>query len=160
MEELLPFLQKKYKVSKFKSQSFAGFSLGGLTAIDIVWSHPEEFTYAGVFSGSLWWRSVDQTEKEYDDHKHRIIHQRIREGVHHAGLKFFFQCGNKDESRDRNQNGIIDSIDDTLDLVNELRLKGYRIGEDIAYLELEDGHHNIATWARAMPVFLRWAFAS
>ena len=33
------------------------------------------------------------------------------------GLKFFFQCGNMDETMDRNKNGIIDSIDDTLDLI-------------------------------------------
>ena len=27
------------------------------------------------------------------------------------------------------------------------------------YLELKDGKHDIPTWGRAMPVFLKWAFA-
>ena len=36
-------------------------------------------------------------------------------------LKFFFECGALDETKDRNNNGIIDSIDDTLDLIDELK---------------------------------------
>lgn len=157
-KELLPFLRKRFDVSSFKELSFAGFSLGGLMALDIVWSHPGTFSKAGVFSGSLWWRSIDQTEKEYDDHQHRIMHQLVRNGEFHPGLKFFFQCGNMDETRDRNKNGIIDSIDDTVDLINELQLKGYKIGEDIGYVELKEGRHDIATWARAIPLFLKWGW--
>jgi len=158
--ELLPFLVRHYGISRFRSNSFAGFSLGGLMAIDIVWTHPREFMFAAVFSGSLWWRSLDQTEPEYDDNKHRIIHQLIRKGNYHPGLKFFFQCGNKDENRDRNNNGIIDSIDDTRDLIKELINKGYDAAKDIYYLEMEDGSHDVPTWGRAFPTFLKWAFSN
>ena len=91
--------------------------------MDIVWNHPDEFRRVGVFSGSLWWRSIDQTDVSYDDDKHRIIHQQIRNGSYYPWLKFFFQCGNMDETKDRNNNGIIDSIDDTMDLIKELELK-------------------------------------
>ena len=157
-KELLPFLRKKFNVPSFKEKAFAGFSLGGLTAIDIVWNHPGEFSKVGVFSGSLWWRNIDQTLKEYDDDKHRIIHQQIRNGVYSPWLKFFFQCGNKDETKDRNHNGIIDSIDDTRDLVKELEKKGYSKEKDIHYLEMQDGHHDIFTWGRAMPEFLKWGW--
>lgn len=156
-EELVPFIKKHYRVSSFREQAFAGFSLGGLMALDIAWSYPAEFTRAGVFSGSLWWRSIDQTDDGYDDHRHRIMHQRIRQGQYHAGLKFFFQCGNMDETLDRNNNGIIDSIDDTLDLVKELKVKGYT-AKDIHYLEIPDGKHDVATWGRAMPEFLKWGW--
>ena len=79
-EELLPFIRKKYAVPSFREKAFAGFSLGGLSALDIVWSHPDEFSKVGVFSGSLWWRSIDQADEEYDDDKHRIMHQQIRKG--------------------------------------------------------------------------------
>ncbi len=156
--ELLPFLRKRYALTSFKEKAFAGFSLGGLMALDIVWNHPDEFSKVGVFSGSLWWRDIDQTEKEYDDHKHRIMHQHIKEGHYHHWLKFFFQCGNMDETRDRNQNGIIDSIDDTKDLIEELVRKGHNREEDIRYLELKDGHHDVFTWGRAMPEFLKWGW--
>jgi enterochelin esterase-like enzyme len=56
-QELLPFIRKETHTHHFKHKSFAGFSLGGLMAMDIVWNHPYEFLYAGVFSGSFWWRT-------------------------------------------------------------------------------------------------------
>lgn len=157
-KELIPFIKETYALDSFREKAFAGFSLGALMALDIVWSHPHEFRKAGVFSGSLWWRSVDQTEEEYDDDKHRIMHQQIKQRHYHKGLKFFFQCGNMDEMMDRNNNGIIDSIDDTLDLIKELEAKGYDRQKDIYYLELPDGKHNIPTWGRAMPEFLKWGW--
>ncbi|HEX7902879.1 MAG TPA: alpha/beta hydrolase-fold protein [Chitinophagaceae bacterium] len=158
LEELLPFIGEKHKIYSFKEKSFAGFSLGGLSALDVVWNHPATFSKAGVFSGSLWWRSIDQSEKEYDDQQHRIMHQVIRSGAWHPGLKFFFQCGNMDEKKDRNNNGIIDSIDDTLDLISELVAKGYDEKKDIHYVEMPEGRHDIATWGKAMPEFLKWGW--
>ena len=158
LRELLPFIRDSYKIAAFKERAFAGFSLGALMALDIVLHHPEKFSKAGLFSGSFWWRSVDQTEKKYDDDLHRIIHQEIRNGSYHAGMKFFFQCGNKDETLDRNNNGIIDSIDDTLDVIKELAAKGWHPQKDIHYLEMPDGKHDIATWGKAMPEFLKWGW--
>jgi len=159
MEELIPYMKETYKISSFREKAFAGFSLGGLSAMDIVWNHPAEFNRAGVFSGSFWWRSVDQSDEEYDDDKHRIMQQEIRKGEYKPGLKFFFQCGNMDEIKDRNQNGIIDSIDDTLDVIKELEAKGYENGKDIYYLELKDGRHDVETWGKALPVFLKWGWS-
>jgi enterochelin esterase-like enzyme len=158
MEELIPFIMKKYSIISFHEKAFAGFSLGGLMALDIVWKHPYKFRKVGVFSGSLWWRSIDQSEEDYEDDKHRIMQQQVRNGEYQPGLKFFFQCGNMDETKDRNNNGIIDSIDDTLDLIKELEKKGYDPEKDIYYLEYADGRHDVPTWGRAMPVFLKWGW--
>ncbi len=158
VRELLPFIRDTYKIASFKERAFAGFSLGALMALDIVFNHPEKFNKAGLFSGSFWWRSVDQADKNYDDDKHRIMQQQIRNGSYKRGLKFFFQCGNMDETLDRNNNGIIDSIDDTLDVIKELTTKGYDREKDIHYLEMPDGKHDIATWGRAMPAFLKWGW--
>lgn len=157
MEELLPYLRKIYAVISFKEKAFAGFSLGGLCAMDIVWNHAAEFTKAAVFSGSLWWRDKDQDDIDFDEHKDRIMHRMIRNGNYTPWLKFFFEVGTLDETADRNHNGVIDSIDDTLSLVQELYKKGYH-GNDIKYLELKDGRHDVETWARAFPVFLEWAW--
>jgi hypothetical protein len=63
-----------------------------------------------------------------------------------------------DEAVDRNNNGIIDSIDDTLDVIKELEKKGYERPADMYYLEIAEGKHDIATWAIAMPSFLRWGW--
>ncbi len=157
LRELLPFIRDTYKLITFKERAFAGFSLGALMAMDIVFHHPEKFSKAGLFSGSFWWRSVDQADKNYDDSLHRIIHQEIKNGNYNRGMKFFFQCGNKDETEDRNNNGIIDSIDDTLDLIKELIAKGYR-EKDIHYLGIPDGEHDFATWGKAFPEFLKWGW--
>jgi hypothetical protein len=154
--ELLPHIHKTYNVPSFKEKSFAGFSLGGLSALDIVWNHPYEFANVGVFSGSLWWRSRGYREG-YDDNKHRIMHQQIKKGKFYPWLKFFFECGALDEIADRNNNGVIDAIDDTLDLIKELQKKGYDEAS-IQYLELEDGTHDVPTWARAFPDFLKWGW--
>jgi enterochelin esterase-like enzyme len=159
IDELLVYIHSTLKDIHFKQISFAGFSLGGLSALDIVWNHPAIFSKAGIFSGSFWWRSADQAAPDYDDDKHRIMHQQIRKGTYAPQLKFFFQCGNMDEIKDRNGNGIIDSVDDTLDIIKELTHKGYIPGKDIRYMEMPDGKHDIPTWKKAMPEFLKWLCA-
>lgn len=158
VEELLPFIYKNYSILSFKEKAMMGFSLGALMALDIVWKHPDLFKKCGSFSGSFWWRSVDQDDPSYDDNKHRIMEQEIRKGVFHKGLKFFFQCGNKDETMDRNKNGIIDSIDDTTAVIDALVAKGYNRQNDVYYLEMPDGKHDLITWAKAIPQFLKWGW--
>ncbi|MEP6844528.1 MAG: alpha/beta hydrolase-fold protein [Panacibacter sp.] len=155
-EELLPFIRDTHKVTSFKAKSFAGFSLGALSALDIVWNHPEEFSKVGLFSGSFWWRNKSYKDG-YDDAVNRILHNQIREGEYHEWLQFFFECGTMDETKDRNNNGIIDSIDDTKDLINELKLKGYP-EKSIHYLELHEGKHDVSTWGLAFPDFLKWGW--
>jgi len=158
MEELLPYLRQTYSIYSFKQKAFAGFSLGGLCAMDIVWNHPSEFKLVGAFSGSFWWRDKDQEDEDFNEETDRIIHRQVREGKYYPWLKFFFEVGTKDETADRNNNGIIDSIDDTRNLISELVQKGYSEKNDIYYLELKDGKHDVPTWAMAFPVFLLWGW--
>ena len=158
LEELIPYIHQHYHPASFKEIAFAGFSLGGLSALDIAWKHPEIFSKVGAFSGSFWWRLRDLDEG-YVEETDRIMHLLVREGNFAPQLKFFFQTGTLDETADRNNNGIIDSIDDTLSLISELENKGYQQPAHIQYLELADGHHDIPTWAQAMPHFLKWGWA-
>ena len=157
LEELLPFIRKTYVIFSFKEKSFAGFSMGGLSAMDIVWNNPKEFTKCGAFSGSFWWRDKDQHDKDFNEDTDRIMHRQVREGVYNPWLKFFFEVGTQDETADRNNNGIIDAIDDTVSLIEELKNKGYKENA-IGYLELKDGKHDVPTWARAFPDFLKWGW--
>lgn len=155
LNELIPYLGRTFRL-RTQGHAFAGFSLGGLMALDIVWNHPHCFAQAAVFSGSLWWRSraLDAGYEEAD----RIMHAQIREAAYKPGLRFWFQSGTQDETDDRDGDGVIDSIQDTLECVAELERKGYRWGKDIRYLEIPGGEHNPNTWAQAMPDFLIWAF--
>lgn len=157
MEELIPFIREQYAIISFKEKSFAGFSLGGLCALDLVWNYPNEFFKVGVFSGSLWWRDKDQEDEDFNEDTDRIMHRQIREGNYYPWLKFFFEVGTQDETADRNNNGVIDSIDDALSLIDELKLKGYKENE-IEYYEMADGRHDVPTWAKAFPRFLEWGW--
>ena len=154
--ELLPAIHKLTGIEKFETTVFAGFSLGGLSALDIAWHNPALFDKAGVFSGSFWWRSKD-LNKGYTDND-RIMHGIIRHTEAKSALKIWLQTGTQDETADRNKNGIIDSIDDTIDLIKELENKGFKRPEDIRYLEMVGGSHDTNTWSKAMPKFLLWAF--
>ena len=155
LEELLPMLHRRFRISGLREETaFAGFSLGGLSALDMAWAYPQIFGAAGVFSGSLWWRwsPVDPADPDAD----RIMHDIIRTTANVDGTqRFWFQCGTLDEDEDRNGNGVIDSIDDTLDLIAALKDKGFH-EKHIRYLEIEGGLHTPDTWGKAMPDFLRW----
>jgi hypothetical protein len=157
-EELVPAIHLLFPDKLNNRWAFAGFSLGGLSALDISWKHGQLFNIAGIFSGSLWWRTLDKDDPEYQDEQHRIMHNQIRDGHFVPGMKFFFECGTADETADRNGNGVIDSIDDTKDLIATLLNKGYDASSDICYLEIADGKHDTDTWALAFPVFLEWGF--
>lgn len=153
LEELLPYLAHHYNTAT-SNITYAGCSLGGLMALDAVWNHPEAFSKAGVFSGSLWWRqkALDEGYSEAD----RIMHRQIRETERFAPLNFWFQCGTWDEYDDRDGDGVIDSIQDTLECIAGLERKGYAWGRDICYVEVREGMHNPETWAKVLPDFLMW----
>jgi len=164
LQELLPYVQSHYRTFQGPSHTaFCGFSLSGLAAFDIVWHHPAIFGKAGAFSGSFWWRQKAY-ENHYDDHHDRIMHRLVRESTvtieqfNGNVPAFWFQTGTEDEKDDRNHNGVIDSIEDTLDLVAELERKGFRWGKEVRYVEVKGGHHDQATWSKVMPEFLKWAF--
>ncbi|MBC8045814.1 MAG: esterase family protein [Fimbriimonadaceae bacterium] len=158
VQELMPAVRSNYHVSfATKNNVIAGFSLGALSAIDIAWNYPTHFGRVGVFSGSLWWRKR-AVNKWYKDDRDRIIHQVIRNGEKREGLKFWFEAGTLDETSDRNNNGLIDSLDDTVDLIKELTAKGYDGQKDIQFVVVKGGEHNQQTWKEVMPNFLIWAF--
>jgi enterochelin esterase-like enzyme len=159
LKELITFIRNHYHLPMLHHIGYAGFSLGGLSAMDVAWKHPEVFNVVGVFSGSLWWRLRDLNDG-YVEETDRIMHKLVREGRYAPNLSFFFSTGTLDEKMDRNNNGIIDSIDDTLDLIGELEAKGYEAKHDILYLEIKDGKHDVPTWGRAFPHFLKWAWGT
>lgn len=158
VNELIPFIRTEYYVSKDPVKNcIAGFSLGALSALDIGWNYPEYFLKIGIFSGSLWWRKR-AINRWYRDDRDRIIHQIIRNSDKREGMRFWFEAGTHDEAGDRNKNGVIDSIDDTIDLIKELKMIGYTHADDIEFLLVKGGEHNQGTWGQMMPQFLKWAF--
>jgi enterochelin esterase-like enzyme len=156
VNELLPFIDKRLKISVNGKKGFAGFSLGGLSAFDIAWRNHQIFDVVGALSASFWWRRKDLNDG-YTEHD-RIMHEVIRNTVHTPALKVWLMCGTEDETEDRNHNYIIDSIDDTIDIIKALVDKGYRRQQDVFYYEMVGAKHEVGFWAKALPAFILWAF--
>jgi enterochelin esterase-like enzyme len=156
LNELMPEIKSRFE-GKLKDEPaiFSGFSLGGLSAFHIVWRNPTVFSKNGVFSGSFWWRSKAFNPTDPDGN--RILLDEISKNPAPKNIQFWIQAGTKDEKDDRNNNGIIDAVDDSLDLIQKLSEKGYRAYHDVLFTLTENGEHNPSTWAREMPKFLEWA---
>lgn len=157
IEELLPVIRQTFRVSERATDTaILGASLGGLSAFDIAWNFPDDFGMVGVMSGSFWWTAAaDETNIAPGE---RIAHSQVRQGPKRQGQRFWFEAATQDEFEDRDQNGVIDAIQDTLELMDELEALGYRRGKELVYVEMPGGRHNYDTWAQALPHFLRWAF--
>jgi len=158
LKELLPYVQAHYHASADPSQAaVAGMSLGGLMAFDVAWHHPEAFGRAGAFSGSFWWRGRGLHDGYTD--ADRLMHSLVRARAAQPNQQFWLQTGTNDETSDRNNNGVIDAIDDTLDLLADLASQGLPPAAT-RYVEVPGGHHHPDTWGAILPDFLRWAFGT
>jgi enterochelin esterase-like enzyme len=156
LDSVIPLIEERYRVERGASHAaFMGWSLGGLSAFDMVWNHPDRFGIAGLFSGSFWWRDNNGTPAERQ--AGRLTHRMVRNSSARPGLRFWFMTGRQEETDDRDGNGVIDVIQDVDELIGELERKGYRRGGEIAWKQV-DGDHSLATWSRLLPDFLVWAF--
>ena len=158
-DTLLPRLQRRYRVRRTPAHTAVmGASLGGLSAFDLAWNHPAQIGIVGAFSASFWWRT-DNTDVAAQQAS-RVAHLLVRNAPAMPALRLWFQTGTRDELSDRDANGVIDAIQDTTELIDELVARGFCRDGDVAYREIPGGEHNPATWARALPEFLAWAFPS
>ena len=155
---VLPAVRMRYGVTADPARTgIMGSSLGGLAAFDLAWRHSEVFGFAGIFSGSFWWRGNNASPAAQQ--ASRLTHRLVRETPRPPRLRLWFEAGTMDETDDRDGNGVIDAIQDTTELIDELTQRGLPRGRDLVYREIKGGRHNEATWAQALPEFLEWAVA-
>lgn len=156
--ELYAFIKKKVVIRKFNSVVIAGCSQGGLSAFDIAWDHADKIDKVGVFSGSFWWRDKNVSDTGYSDEKNRIMISKIRSSRKKPALQYWFYAGNKEETGDRDKDGIIDVIDDSKDLIELIKKKQVCNPDDIIYTEDPNGKHDHTYWSHYFASFLTWAF--
>ena len=157
LDEVLPYINRRYRtLTGPVNTAIMGWSLGGLMAFDLAWNHPDVFGMVGVFSGSFWWRTAEQDMHARQES--RIMHRRVRDTDSPGQLRLWFEAGTLDEKEDRDNNGVIDAIQDTTELMGELERKGFRRGLDMIYTQVEGGEHHQRTWGFILPYFLRWTF--
>jgi enterochelin esterase-like enzyme len=158
INELYPYAKKESGVRKFQSVAIAGCSMGGLSAFDIAWNHPDKISKVGVFSGSFWWRDKTSDDSSYSDEKNRIMYSKLKASRKKPGLQYWFYAGAAEEKGDRDKDGIIDVIDDTKDIITLLEKKNIVAAEGLVYKESATGVHNYSSWSEVFPEFLVWAF--
>lgn len=156
-KEVIPAIEGKYRTLPGpQNTAFMGWSLGGLTAFYAAWQHPDVFGIVGVFSGSFWWRTnVDNLQSLLAS---RVAQKMVRDSTNRPALRMWFSAGTNEDPNDRDKNGVIDMVQDTTDLLDELNKKGYQSGVDYKYVQIEGGTHDQATWSSVLPDFLQWAF--
>ena len=178
-QTLVPVIDARYRsVARADGRAILGWSLGALSAFGIGWQYPELFGRVGAFSPSFW-LSAQNTDADAVQAT-RIVHALVDASAPIPRPQLFFGVGSKEETDDRDGDGIIDVLDDTRDLIEGwsapdgtahkgLRQFGIATNLDHArtpnrdnaalYL-LEGGKHDQPSWARMLPVFLRWAYAT
>ncbi len=158
LQEVMPLINARYRTQPgAQNTALIGWSLGGLTAFYVGWQYPDQVGIVGAFSGSFWWRTNINSLQDMLDS--RVIHKMVRGSPSRPALRMWFSAGTGEFPwQDRDDNGIVDMVQDTTDLVAELAQKGYQEGTDYLYEQIEGGTHDQATWAGALPDFLRWAF--
>jgi predicted alpha/beta superfamily hydrolase len=176
---LVPLIDARYRTRPAPdARAVLGWSLGGLNAFNLSWQYPEVFGRGGAFSPSFW-LSSDRSD-DAAILRTRLAQAMVDRGPPRVGRKLFFAVGEAEETDDRDGDGVIDVVDDARDLVDGwpgsgdapamkgLAQLGYSVNRnhaahptraDVALLRLPLGEHNQKSWARMLPVFLRWAYA-
>lgn len=178
--QLVPYVDAHYRTrANAGDRAMLGWSLGALNAFNLGWDYPEVFGRVGAFSPSFW-LAADRSSPQAVESS-RLAQAMVDRATARKPLRFWITVGGREETNDRNGNGIIDAVEDARDLVEGVRLPsgthlrglrdlGYRVDDDhddhpsrdadVAFYVLADGEHNQATWKRMLPPFLVWAYGT
>jgi predicted alpha/beta superfamily hydrolase len=137
IEELKPFIDRKYRTRRdAEFTGLGGSSLGGLATLVLGLWFPNYFTRLAVMSPSVWW----------DDCAIYKIVDEIDETAK-PPLKIWLDTGTREEGWER-----------TRELRDRLVEKGWRLHDDLYYLEADGSDHSEGAWAARMDPVLRFLF--
>jgi len=137
LTELKPFIETNYRIAGGPTNTgLGGSSLGGLLTLYLGLKFPEHFGRLAILSPSLWWNQrwiLDFAARRRMKSRPRIwLDAGTQEGKH--------------------------TIDDARKLREILVKKGWRLGADLDFEEIEGGQHNEAAWAQRVGPFLQFLF--
>lgn len=137
VEELKPFIDAQYRTLPGAEHcGLGGASLGGLVTLYLGLRYPTVFSRLAVMSPSVWWRN-------------RTILKTVAALSRKPDLRIWLDIGARESTR---------AVPDARALRNGLIGKGWRLGEDLAYMEAEDGEHTESAWGRRAGPMLRFLF--
>jgi predicted alpha/beta superfamily hydrolase len=137
IEELKPFIDRKYRTRReAEFTGLGGSSLGGLATLALGLWFPNYFTRLAVLSPSIWW----------DDCAIYDIVDEIDETAR-PPLKIWLDTGTHEPGWER-----------AASLRDRLTEKGWRLHDDLQYLEVEGADHSEGAWAARVDPVLRFLF--
>jgi enterochelin esterase-like enzyme len=137
LQELMPFIESEYRVSKDPAVTgVAGSSLGGLVSLYIGLQNSRLFGKIAALSPSLWWdqRSIFRFAERINPQPRPRI---------------WLDIGTREGPR------IVPEVERFRDI---LVRKGWRPGEDLQYERVEGAEHNEAAWSARVAPFLQFLF--
>lgn len=147
-ETVKPLIDSSFRtLPERASTGVAGSSMGGLISLYAFFKRPELFGFAGVLSPSLWFGR-------------RATLGFVARAPFLPG-RLYLDTGTR-EGPPRSHNPLMARRISTRVLADARRLrrvllrKGYRVGQDLCYVEDPGGRHSEADWARRLPDALRF----
>lgn len=140
IDELLPWLRARYRISPRPSNTGAGgSSLGGLVSLWLGLEHPEVFGRLAIFSPSVWW-------------DRRAILKQAERLNHSRRPRIWLDMGTTE-----GETPGAHLLDARL-LKAMLVGKGWREGRSLHYFEAEGATHSESAWAARLPLALQFLY--
>lgn len=137
VEELKPLIDATYRTRPdASSTALGGASLGGLVSLYLGLEYPAVFGNLAAVSPSVWW----------DD---KLIVKAVKKLESKPATRIWLDIGTK-ESRP--------AIGDARELRDALVKKGWTVGGDLSYTEIDGGTHDERSFARRAEPFLKYLF--
>ncbi len=139
VEELKPFIDHHYRtLPGTENCGVGGSSLGGLVSMYLGLRYVWVFGKVAVMSPSVWWRN-------------RAILKTVAKLRRRPELRIWLDIGTAESQR---------ALPDTRALKDALLNKGFELGTDLSYLEVNGGQHNELAWAERVAPMLKFLFPS
>jgi predicted alpha/beta superfamily hydrolase len=137
VNEIKPFIEKTYRIlGGAENTGMGGSSLGGLVTLHLGLQYPRTFGKLAVLSPSVWWDN-------------KFILREIEQLPAKPALKIWLDMGTA-------EGGM--SLEDTEMLRDAMSAKGWQVGRDLAYSEIEGATHTEIAWAGRVGPFLKFLF--
>jgi predicted alpha/beta superfamily hydrolase len=139
VEELKPFVDHHYRtLPGIENCGIGGSSLGGLVTLYLALKYTWVFGKLAAMSPSVWWRN-------------RAILKTVAQIQikRKPDLRIWLDIGTKESQR---------ALPDARALKTALVKKGWQLGEDLCYTEVEGAHHDEIAWAQRVAPMLKFLF--
>ncbi len=143
VEELKPFIDATYRTRKDASHTgLGGSSLGGIVSLYLALKYPHVFGKVAAVSPSVWFANK------------QII--RYAEAIKaKPKTRIWLDMGTKEG---RTTESALQAVLDVRLLKETLQKKGWKLGVDLNYLEVEGAEHNETAWAARVEQILKFLF--